>query len=229
MLIAFSGYKTAGKDAAASVLINEYGFKKIALADPVRALAYAINPIVSVDFDITSCPGGAGDYEFHDWSSVDIRLQWLIDKYGWDHCKNTYPEVRRLMQAVGTEGGRKLFGENFWIDQLDNSISDLWSSNTRYVLTDARFLNEGYWVQDAEGNREENFRMANDISRSYFDAPSGRLFWIERPGLAPDGHASESGELREIADAIIHNDGTVEELKLEVRFEMAVLNIINKN
>ncbi len=186
MLIAFSGFKTAGKDAAAAVLINEYGFKKIALADPVRDLAYAINPIIE-----------SGEDEFFlRPATPTIRLRDLIDKFGWDYCKNEYPEVRRLMQAVGTEGGRNLFGENFWVDQLGNRVSDLNSDDSRYVLTDARFRNEGEFVQNN----------------------GGTLVWIDRPGLEPDGHASESGELREIADYIIRNDSTIEELQEDVRF-----------
>ncbi len=180
MLVAFSGFKTAGKDAAASVLINEYGFKKVALADPVRALAYAINPIVEID----------------GWEDEGIRLRTLIDTYGWDFCKNTYPEVRRLMQAVGTEGGRTLFGENFWIEQLGNSVPDLFDDESRYVLTDARFTNEGQFVQ----------------------RHGGTLVWINRPGLSSDGHASESGELKAIADYFLTNDAGLADLEEDVRF-----------
>lgn len=204
MLIGFSGFKTAGKDAAASVLIEEYGFKKVALADPVRALAYAINPIVSVDFDITECvestPFSGG---WHEWESNEIRLQWLIDEFGWDHCKNHYPEVRRLMQAVGTEGGRALFGEDFWVNQLGFTVPDIFADDTRYVLTDARFTNEGMFVKNG----------------------GGKLIWIDRPGLYPDGHASESGELKEIADYFITNDTALKDLQEDVRFAMFMLDI----
>ncbi len=196
MLVAFSGFKTAGKDAAASVLINEYGFKKIALADPVRDLAYAIDPIVEVETDSYidyGCCDDCGTSTVIE--TKEIRLRYLIDEYGWDYCKNAYPEVRRLMQAVGTEGGRALFGENFWVDQLAAKY-DFTNDDKRYVLTDARFLNEGRFVQNN----------------------GGTLIWIDRPGLGSDGHASESGELREIADYIITNDGPLADLQEDVRF-----------
>lgn len=198
MIIAFSGFKTAGKDAAASVLIEEYDFTKIALADPVRALAYAINPIVTGELEGGCASGCCQEIE-------QIRLRELIDGSGWDYCKNHYPEVRRLMQAVGTEGGRTLFGENFWVEQLGNRIPDLNSDDSRYVLTDARFRNEGEFVQNN----------------------GGILVWIDRPGLASDGHASESGELRDLADYIIRNDETIEELEEDVRF-MAFMKSIHK-
>ncbi len=196
MLVAFSGFKTAGKDAAASVLINEYGFQKIALADPVRDLAYAINPIVEVEVEVDQYGGCAtGCCGITQTDTTDVRLRTLIDNLGWDYCKNEYPEVRRLMQAVGTEGGRALFGENFWVDQLAAKY-DFTNDDERYVLTDARFLNEGRFVQDN----------------------GGTLIWIDRPGLGSDGHASESGELREIADYIITNDGPLADLQEDVRF-----------
>lgn len=196
VLVAFAGYKTSGKDAAASVLIEEYGFKKITLADPVRDLAYAINPIVEVDCDVTvwTGPDSYGGTDF-DHEIQYVRLQHLIDSLGWDYCKNEYPEVRRLLQAVGTEGGRTLFGQDFWVEQLAKRVPDLDDPESRYVLTDARFENEG--------------RLAQRY---------GRLIWIDRPGLKSDGHASESGELRSIADHILTNDETLAEFQEDVRF-----------
>lgn len=187
MLIAFAGLKGSGKDSAANVLIEEYGFTRVALADRVRDFTYAINPIV--DVEIFGASEWTNDHEL-------VRLQDLVDRHGWDHCKRNYPEVRRLMQAVGTEGGRNLFGENFWIDQLKNKHADLFDEDTRYVLTDARFLNEGKFVQDN----------------------GGTLIWITRPGLVSDGHASESTELKEVADYFVSNVSTQEELEEDIRF-----------
>ena len=181
MLVAMSGYKTAGKDEAANVLIEEYGFKKVALADPVKALAYAINPMIGRD----------------ECGCHPLRLQDHIMYVGVDEAKK-HPEVRRLYQAIGNEGGRTLFGENFWVDQLKKNVPGLFDEDTRYVLTDARFKNEGDFVQQN----------------------GGRLFWIDRPGLESDGHASESGELRDQANGIIRNESTIEELQEDVRFAM---------
>ena len=194
MFIGFGGFKRSGKDTAAKVLTKEFGFTKIALADKVREVAYATNPIIEVDLD-----GWNDSYEL-------IRLQELIDAHGWDYCKDNYPEVRRMMQAVGTEGGRNIFGENFWIDQLEDSVPDLWLKGSRYVLSDARFSNEGQWVLDWEGN-----------NHYLYEKPKGHLFWVDRPGLTSDGHASETDELKGIADLIITNGGTLEEFEEKIR------------
>lgn len=40
MILGLMGYAGAGKDAFASVLVNEMGFKRVAFADPVRRAAY---------------------------------------------------------------------------------------------------------------------------------------------------------------------------------------------
>lgn len=185
MLIAMAGLAGSGKDTAAAVLIEEYGYTKIALADAVRDLAYAINPITTVR------PAT------HSRLVTTGRLQDLIDSRGWDDCKRNIPEVRRLLQAVGTDGVRSLFGENFWINVLIARTPHLFAPQTKYVITDCRFKNEGDFVKSSG---------------------RGKLMWIERPGVVSDGHASESTELKGMADYIISNDTDLEDLKEDVRF-----------
>lgn len=187
MLIAFSGLKGSGKDTAASVLINEYGFKKIAFADAVRDLALVIDPIVSFN----QVEGGIR------------RLSDIVDSYGWDVAKRQFPEVRRLLQRIGTEGGRNFFNEDIWIEILDKDFPDLSFPETRYVVTDCRFDNEVNFVHDKLGD----------------------IYWIERPGLVSDGHESESTEIKDKADYILSNDTTIDELHEDIRLSMFMKGI----
>lgn len=179
MLIAFSGYKTSGKDTAARVLVDEYGFTKVAFADPIREALLILNPWVAY----------AAEYG-------TIPLAELIQDAGWDWAKNNIPEVRRLMQTFGSEVGRSLLGENVWVDLLLSRYPDLFHAETRYVITDCRFENECEFVQGV----------------------GGTILWINRPGLVSDGHASESDVPLRYAEAVLHNDETVEELEEDVRF-----------
>lgn len=136
MLIAFSGLKGAGKDTAAQVLVDEYGFRKIAFADALRQMLLIIDPEIS----------------FEDmWGLNCRRLSQIIKGVGWDEAKRNYPEVRRLMQVTGTEGVRMLFGENAWIDILARRFPDLADADTRYVITDCRFDNEVDFVRGQGG------------------------------------------------------------------------------
>jgi hypothetical protein len=122
------------------------------------------------------------------------RLSYIIGYLGWDEAKKTIPEVRQLMQRTGTEGIRNVFGPDAWINALEERFPDLFYANTRYVLTDCRFDNEADFVLDN----------------------GGFLYWIERPGRESDGHASESTAPRDMADAIIVNDGSIEGLQYKV-------------
>jgi|SRR6187551_2041393 len=133
MLIAFSGLKGSGKDTAAKVLVNEYGFTKIAFADILREALLVLDPQV---------PSKVGHY---------YSLSYLVKMYGWDQIKRELPEVRRLLQVFGTEVGRMLFGTNVWVDLLAKKFPDIVDEESRYVITDCRFDNEVDFVRDNGG------------------------------------------------------------------------------
>ncbi len=136
MLIAFSGLKGSGKDTAAKVLVDEYGFTKIAFADALREALLILNPWVA--------------YAGHGYGTLPLAE--LIEDSGWDWAKNNVPEVRRLMQVFGTEVGRQLLGENVWVDILFKKYPDINSDESRYVITDCRFDNEARFVDTHSGS-----------------------------------------------------------------------------
>ena len=121
MIIGLAGYAQSGKDTVAKVLIENFGFERVAFADPIRNLLYEMNPAVK-----------DGDY----------RLQGVIDGYGWDVAKTAFPEVRRLLQDLGV-GARKVFGEDFWVKQALGSYKP-WDN---IVVTDVRFTNEADYIK----------------------------------------------------------------------------------
>jgi hypothetical protein len=125
MIIGLTGYAQSGKDTAAKVLVENYGFTRVAFADPIRKLLYEMNPAVK-----------DGDY----------RLQGVVDAYGWDVAKTAFPEVRRLLQDLGV-GARKVFGEDFWVNRSLASILE----NEKTVITDVRFINEAEMVKHQSG------------------------------------------------------------------------------
>ena len=123
MIIGLSGYAQSGKDTVAKVLVEHYGFTRVAFADKIRQLANEVNPLV-------------GD---------SMHLNELLDEYGWDVAKqNLY--VRQFLQQLGV-GARKLFGEEFWIDRALASIFQ--HENT--VVTDVRFVNEADMIKHQNG------------------------------------------------------------------------------
>lgn len=189
-IIGLSGFARTGKDEVASVLINEFGFQRVAFADKLRDMIYALNPMV----DISDLTCDHADYNAtKTWKSV--YLQDVIDVYTWDNYKESRygPEIRRLLQRLGTEAGRQTLWDSIWIDAALTGLPD----DAKVVVTDARFFNEFDAVRER----------------------GGEIWRIERPGVGPlNDHASET----EATDyphfsKWLHNDSNLEGLRQKVR------------
>jgi hypothetical protein len=172
-LIGFSGYARAGKDTAVQVLRTE-GYQRVAFADLMRTFLETLNPVVGYD------------------SKKDgyVRVANIIDSFGWDGYKESYwgTEMRQLMQRLGTECGRELFGENFWVDSALNNLEP----EGFYAVADCRFVNE------ADAIRERG----------------GKVIRIARPGVGPaNSHPSETSLDDYDFDAVVNNDDSHEVLR----------------
>lgn len=168
MIIGLIGYAQSGKDTVASFLVEHYGFTRVAFADPMRTALYKLNPIVK--------PG--------------LRLADAVDEMGWEKAKVRIPEVRALLQRLGTEVGRDMFGQTFWVDQAAKHMP-----SGPVVVTDVRFLNEAQFIKNA----------------------AGELWRIERPGFGPvNEHVSESELSGFPVNHIIMNDGDYKDLMSEI-------------
>lgn len=127
MLIGISGYAQSGKDTFANVLVKNHGFTRVAFAELLKESLYVLDPIVD------------------QWGN---RVSALVDEYGWDRCKQIFPEMRFLLQRMGTEVGRQLLHENLWVDAAFNKL-DL--KNGHYCVSDMRFPNEALRIVDNDG------------------------------------------------------------------------------
>lgn len=179
MLIGLSGFATAGKNALGNFLVQDHGFKQYAFADALRAVVYALNPA------IVTMEGSAAHNE---GAQYEGTLQEIVDDVGWDRAKTENAEVRRLLQAMGTEAGRKILGENIWIDAIFNQIH----LTDNVVLTDVRFPNEAQRIKE-EG---------------------GLVVRINRPGVtALNAHPSETALSEWPFDYTIPNEGSLDVLR----------------
>ena len=178
-LVGLTGYAGVGKDEAAKGLIAA-GWTRQAFADPVRAMALVIDPIVAASI------GSFGDlYPY----KGRLRLSTIVHDFGWDEAKGI-PEVRRFLQRLGTDAVRAHLGEDAWVRAFDRARN----RSVDTVAPDVRFPNEAEHVR----------RMGGIVIR------------IDRPGVGPvNGHESEDiGSIP--VDAIVVNDGTVEQLQWRV-------------
>lgn len=181
-IIGLTGFAQSGKDSAAGFLA-EFGYKRLAFADILRQSLYNLNPIV--------IPGDDGDGMAE--GPTHRRVQHLVDSYGWDVIKVQVPEVRELLQRFGTEVGRDLYGESFWVDRVMRQIrQDVHNGPFNYVITDVRFPNEYDAVRNV----------------------GGKIWRIQRPGVgAVNNHVSEQVLPH---DLIVPNTGDLEAFRRNV-------------
>lgn len=177
-----SGFARSGKDEAAKVLVEEFGFKRVAFADKLREVLYALNPIVDIEHYVH-------DDDFLQRRPVVIRyVQDVIDAFGWDGYKETNygPEIRRLLQRLGTEAGRQTLWDSIWIDAALTGFGP----DDKIVVSDARFFNEFDAIRER----------------------GGEIWRIERPGVGPaNGHASETEAPNyKHFSKFLENNGTLE-------------------
>ena len=127
MIIGLSGYAQSGKDTVANILVENYGYTRVAFADKIRDFLYEMNPMVD---------NVAGE---------PIFIKERVDRDGWEVAKKN-PHIRRALQNAGV-AARKVFDEDFWVDNALASI--LRHENT--VITDVRFINEAEMVKHQDG------------------------------------------------------------------------------
>jgi len=129
MIIGLSGYAQVGKDTVANYLVERYDFVKVSFADPIREALYRLDPKV----DIADMRG--------------VSLRAAVDGLGWENTKVDSEDTRKLLQRMGTEVGREMFGEDFWVNQglLKASQHD------NVVFADTRFENEANAIRKHGG------------------------------------------------------------------------------
>jgi len=99
---------------------------------------------------------------------------------------------RQMMQTLGTEWGRGCVHPNVWVILAAGKYN---AAGRGMVISDVRFENEAEWLRSA----------------------GGLLIHVQRSNLPKiNAHASENGVAFAPGDAVINNDGTLEELNAAV-------------
>jgi hypothetical protein len=185
MIIGLSGFARSGKDTVADYLVQNYGFTKLAFADPMREALYRLNPFIQVA-DMPRVP-----------------LASVVDGLGWETLKAESPDLRPLMQRLGTEVGRQMFGENFWVEQAIKRAAD----HERVVFSDVRFTNEADAVIES----------------------GGAVLRVDRPNVsATNDHVSESAMDGYEVTAILNNSRGVDQLFEQVDDLLTALGYVNE-
>ena len=123
-LIGITGLARSGKDAIAKFAWSQYGFTRIAFADPVKMAAQA-------KFGLTA---------EQTWN--DELKEVVIPHWGMT--------PREMFQKEGTEAGRNVFGGDLWIKRFMLSYN-LLKHTDDIVVPDVRFDNEASAIRSLGG------------------------------------------------------------------------------
>ena len=197
MIIGICGFIGSGKDTAANYLVGWHGFRRDSFAG---ALKDAVAAVFGWDRELLE----GLTTEARAWrEQVD---PWWAERLGMPHLT-----PRWVLQYWGTEVCRQGFHDDIWIAALENRLRQ---RTGHTVISDVRFPNEVHAIRNA----------------------GGRIIWIKRGadpewcttliemrqnstlGICTDYmrqfnvHASEWAWVGTQFDAIVDNNGSVEQL-----------------
>jgi hypothetical protein len=205
MIIGVCGFIGSGKDTIADYLVNLHHFRRESFANTLK------DAVASVfGWDRTMLEGRTK--QAREWrEQVD---PWWADRLDIPHLT-----PRWILQNWGTEVCRKNFHDDIWIASLENKLR---SSTDDIVISDCRFPNEIAAIKKAGGRVVRVVRGAEpdwyDAAVSRNRGPNGNSSWalsgrqLEQLGI----HASETAWVGTEFDAIIDNNGTLDDLYTQV-------------
>lgn len=184
-IIGLNGYARSGKDTVASLIREIHG-------DGVKIVAFADLIKLSAARALKACadPDDVG---------IDAVRAWA-DKFKQGYSVRIFDNIghqvggmqgREFLQRYGTEAHRELFGDDFWVDQID------WEPECDIlVFTDVRFDNEARAIRER----------------------GGEVWKIDRPSARPGRHASEQPIDSSLVSCTIINNRDLEHLKGDIEF-----------
>lgn len=177
MIVGF-GYKArSGKDEAARVLCERYGFARTAFAESLKAACQVI-----FQLDDRHWNGELKEVMHDFWATTP----------------------RDILQRVGTEAMRRGFDENIWVQSVYRRITRP-GAPIRFIITDCRFPNEAEAIKHWGGKvyridrPAENDLSASEKSHASETAMDGYDGW--------DGVITNDGTIEELHDQVIRAIG----------------------
>jgi hypothetical protein len=206
MIIGVCGFIGSGKDTIADYLTNFHGFRRESFANSLKdAVAHVFG------WDRTMLEGRTK--QAREWrEQVD---PWWAERL---NMPNLTP--RLMLQLWGTEVCRKGFHDDIWIASLENKLR---TSKDDIVISDCRFPNEiksikaagGIVVRVKRGDEPEWYDAAVSMNKG----DVGNMNWaLSKDQIAKLGiHASETAWVGTAFDAVLDNNGSIDDLFEQVK------------
>lgn len=244
-LVGLSGFAGSGKDAGGNFLVQDFGFCKVALADPLKRIARDVYAFTDEQLWGASQFRNAPDKRYprtcktcEGMGSIQPRsvTQPTSPCYACHGEKVTYLTPREALQKLGTEWGRECY-PNTWVDLCIRTGEYLLNfPHARYdqkkgvyhVVDPSETLHGADAIFDGRvrGVAVTDVRFKNEIKA--IKEAGGQVIRIARPGAGLDGsgalHVSETeqaGIPNSEFDAVIQNTGTLDDLRTKIREYMS--------
>jgi hypothetical protein len=199
MIIGICGFIGSGKDTIADYLVNFHEFRRDSFASTLKD---AVSAVFGWDRELLEGRTKAA----REWR--EQQDDWWTDRLG------RVITPRWVLQYWGTEVCRSGFHDDIWIASLENKLR---RSSDNIVISDCRFPNEIKSIKAAGG-------IVVWVKRGELPA------WYSYAEMANDGdiaarieldrfkvHASETAWVGTKFDAIVDNNGSIEDLYNQVK------------
>jgi hypothetical protein len=200
MLVGVVGFIGSGKDTVADYLQNFHEFRRESFAASLKDAVSAV-----FGWDRTMLEGRTK-------SAREWREQ--VDPWWADRLDMPTLTPRWVLQYWGTEVCRRGFHDDIWIASLENKLRN---SKDNVVITDCRFPNEisslrnagGKIIWVTRGDLPDWYNLALEANKGY------NLAFQELKRLKI--HSSETSWVGTDFDAVIDNNGTIDDLYSQIR------------
>lgn len=210
MIIGLVGFIGSGKGTAGDILNTEYGYAKDSFARPLKDAVASI-----FGWDRVMLEGDTHDSR--QWR--EKRDEFWSNKFGFDFTP------RQALQLMGTEAGRNVFHKDVWVISLLQR-----NQNRDVVVTDVRFKNEVQALHDAggiivrvrRGPEPDWYQVAEAANTETGDLQAVALASMMFSKI----HSSEWDWIGCHINHTIYNDGTLADLKDNVRYLVENQNVL---
>lgn len=219
-LLGIGGYAESGKDALADILVAEFEWAKTYMSRPLEEALLTLNPMIPVEFltpiEMSQGAGGgaghpaspgiqmkSGESRAGGHGRVSVGVTTIVHHmtYKQYHAVAGYTgskknaEVRRLLQVLGTEIGRNMFGEDSWVKLAEATITAGLDLGSKVCITGIRYANELEMIHRHKGV----------------------TVWMDRGGEPVNDHSSDNTLSPNDFDVVVHNTGTLKDLHTWIR------------
>lgn len=208
MIIGVVGFLGSGKGTVSDILVEKYGYQKFAFADVLK-------DTVSVMFGWPRhlLEGDTDESRKFRETIDDFWDERLFDKLG----KSVTP--RYILQLMGTEAGRDVFGEDIWVSALERRIRGI----ENVIIADARFPNEIKFIQNRDGMVA---RVQRGTDPEWYNTAleHNRGIKYDMYSKYPEVHVSEWAWIGTHFDYVLSNNGSKVELEACVKHMLDIFN-----